>query len=972
MIFRLPLFLALLSVPASAWQPAKNSMLTEWGEKLTPESAWQEYPRPALARDKWTNLNGLWSYAVSRKDGAAPETWAGEILVPFAIESALSGVKQRVAPDDALWYRREFEAAEAGGKSTILHFEAVDYQTTVLVNGKEVGKHTGGNLPFSFDITGALKAGKNTLVVRVTDATDTTYQLHGKQVIEPRGIWYTPVTGIWQTVWLEEVPANHITAAKITPSIAGKVEIELTTSGAAAEAVVIASIEGKEVARASGSSNKISLSIPEPKLWTPDSPVLYDLAITFGDDAVKSYVGLRETSIAKDAAGHLRFLLNGKPVFHWGTLDQGWWPDGLLTPPSDAAMRSDIEFLKAAGFNTIRKHIKVEPRRYYTHCDRIGMLVWQDQVSSGTGKGKKEESTSPAWTRLAPNPTDATWPDAAHGQYMAELKGMIDHLYSHPSIMQWVPFNEAWGQHRTMEVGKWIVSYDPTRQINIASGGNFFPIGHIVDEHRYPHPGFPFRQAKRFEAFVKVVGEFGGHGFPVEGHLWDSKARNWGYGGLPKDKDEWLDRYKTSIRMLADLKGKGIAAGIYTQTTDVEGEINGLITYDRKVRKLAPETLATIHREAGLADGKLPAGAPREEGNTGEIFPSPKPGPVQPALRRTEIEAGLASHNRALYVKEGWIRDPFIVLGPDDFYYLTGTTPEPGDPREKSDSYNVGLGDNSIVGSGVQVWRSKDLVDWEHLGTPFTLKDTARVKPGKFVWAPELHWMGDRWALVHCPAASANFSLTEGPELKGPWSHPMKRKLGEKHDPSLFKDGDQWWMLWHNTLIAPLSKDLSSFTAEPVRIDPAGSRPGPEGKPIRRIGHEGATMIKVGDKYVHIGTAWSTDKGRKGSYNLYYCTSDKITGPYGPRKFAGRFLGHGTPFKTRDGKWWCTAFFNGNVPPLPREGIETRDLAADAQTINHRGLTIVPMEVGMKDGDVWMRAKDPAYANPGPDEAQKF
>jgi xylan 1,4-beta-xylosidase len=364
--------------------------------------------------------------------------------------------------------------------------------------------------------------------------------------------------------------------------------------------------------------------------------------------------------------------------------------------------------------------------------------------------------------------------------------------------------------------------------------------------------------------------------------------------------------------------------------------------------------------------------APREEGSTGEIFPSPKAAPVQPAMPRAEIEAGLASHDRALYLKEGWIRDPYIVLGPDDFYYLTGTTPDPDDPREKSDPYNVGLGDNSIVGGTVQVWRSKDLVEWEDLGTPFTLKDSTRAKPGKFIWAPELHWMGDRWALIHCPAAGANFALTEGRELKGPWTHPMQGRLGEKHDPSLFKDGDQWWMLWQNTMIAPLSNDLTRFTAGPIRIDPAGSRPGPDGKPIRRIGHEGATMIKVGGKYVHIGTAWSTDKGRKGSYNLYYCTADKITGPYGPRKFAGRFLGHGTPFQTRDGKWWCTAFFNGNVPPLPREGIETRDLSADAQTINQRGVTIVPLEVGMKEGDVWIRAKDPAYGTPGPDEVQKF
>lgn len=350
--------------------------------------------------------------------------------------------------------------------------------------------------------------------------------------------------------------------------------------------------------------------------------------------------------------------------------------------------------------------------------------------------------------------------------------------------------------------------------------------------------------------------------------------------------------------------------------------------------------------------------------------------PVVPAMPRAEIEAGLKSHDKALYIKEGWIRDPYIVLGPDDCYYLTGTTINPGDPREKDDPYNVGLGKESAVGNVVQVWRSKDLVEWEYLGTPFTLKDSWHKNPGDVVWAPEIHWLGDRWALVHCPGPKANLALSAGPELKGPWTHPMGERLGTKHDPSLFKDDDgTWWLLWKNTFIAPLNKDFTDFTAEPVRIDPSGSRPDPDkkGATISRIGHEGATMRKIGSKYVHLGTAWSTDRGRKGSYNLYYCTSDTITGPYGPRRFVGRFLGHGTPFQTRDGKWWCTAFFNANVPPLTREGIETHDLSNDAQTINQRGLTIVPLDVKiLGDGDIHIRAKDPAYATPGPDEVQKF
>lgn len=583
---------------ALAWQPPSGSMLTEWGEQVTPENAWREYPRPAMAREGWTNLNGLWDYAVTGKDQAvAPADWGGKILVPFAIESALSGVKKPFTPDDVLWYRRTFEYSATSGRRTLLNFEAVDYQSEVWINGTKVGSHTGGNLPFSLDVTDALKAGANTLTLRVNDATDTAYQLHGKQRLQPKGIWYTPVSGIWQTVWLEEVPALHITSLKITPRISGEVTISIRTAGPDArnvEVTVEASLGGRNVAAGSGAPDAVTITIPRPRLWSPSSPTLYDLAIRVGDDEVRSYVGLRESGRVQDADGHWRLTLNGQELFQLGTLDQGWWPDGLLTPPSDAAMVGDIAFLKSAGFNSLRNHIKVKPRRYYTHCDRMGMLIWQDQVSA--------LRDNPKWTRLQPDPETRTWPDAVHEQFMAELKTMIDTLYNHPCIVQWVPFNEAWGQHQTIEVGQWTTTYDPTRLVNIASGGNFFPVGHIVDAHKYPHPGFPFDQGAggRFDGFVKVMGEFGGHGFPVQGHLWNPDARNWGYGGLPKDKEEWLERYRTSMEMLAELKAQGISAGIYTQTTDVEGEINGLLSYDRKVPKVPAETLAGIHREAGL------------------------------------------------------------------------------------------------------------------------------------------------------------------------------------------------------------------------------------------------------------------------------------------------------------------------------------------------------------------------------------
>ncbi|MBK1877703.1 family 43 glycosylhydrolase [Pelagicoccus mobilis] len=351
--------------------------------------------------------------------------------------------------------------------------------------------------------------------------------------------------------------------------------------------------------------------------------------------------------------------------------------------------------------------------------------------------------------------------------------------------------------------------------------------------------------------------------------------------------------------------------------------------------------------------------------------------PVRPVMSRAEIEAGLKSHDRALFIKDDWIRDPYIVMGPDDMYYLTGTTMNPGDSREKTDPYNPGLGDESAVGQVVRIWRSKDLIDWEYLGAPFSLKDSFhKENPRNVIWAPEVHWIPEmnRWALVHCPAKQANFALSAGPDISGPWTHPMGANLGyRRHDPSLFKDGDTWWLLWENTLVAPLNSTFTDYTAEPTRIDPAGTRVNSKGKEISIIGHEGATIRKIGEKYVHFGTAWSADLMRQGCYNLYYCTSDSIDGTYGPRKFAGRFLGHGTPFQTRDGKWWCTAFYNANTPPLDTDGIQNRDLIETAQTINHRGTTIVPLDVRvLDDGDIYIRAKDPAYAVPGPEEVQDF
>jgi len=598
-----------LPKPKRSTKPFISELITQWGAEVTAENAWTEYPRPQLKREHWTNLNGHWDYAITPIESTEfPSEWNGEILVPYCLESKLGGVQRLLDATEALWYRRTFDAKKSDNR-LLLNFEAVDYRCEVFVNGKSVGTHVGGNTPFSFEISNEIQDGENELIVRVEDATEE-FQLRGKQVLNARGIWYTQVSGIWQTVWLEEVPESYIEDVKITTNAeTGTIIVEPSIRGDGVLSVAVQS-EGKTVVHQSG-TDRIELQVPNPQLWSPTDPHLYDVQVSllkFSQpiDTVQSYVGIRTVGKAKDANGHGRFTLNGKSIFHWGPLDQGWWPDGLLTPPSDEAMLFDIEWLKSAGFNMIRKHIKVEPRRYYYHCDRLGMMVWQDHVSGGVG------DAWPEWTRLKPDPVDAEWPENQHKQFMLELDRMITTLESHPSIVSWVPFNERWGQHQTVEVGKWTVERDPTRLINIASGGNFWPVGDVVDAHSYPHPEFPFDQGQggRFTDYIKVMGEFGGHGYPVKEHLWDVNRRNWGYGGLPQNQEEYKDRYLTSLKMLNELRGRGIAAGVYTQTTDVEGEINGLMTYDRKVIKIPAEELAELHKvlftetpqQAGKAD----------------------------------------------------------------------------------------------------------------------------------------------------------------------------------------------------------------------------------------------------------------------------------------------------------------------------------------------------------------------------------
>jgi hypothetical protein len=577
------------------WKLAPVPLLTPFAKDVSPDKVHPEYPRPQLVRKEWVNLNGLWQYAITARDAEKPAKWDGDILVPFCVESALSGVGKKVTPEQALWYRRTFKKPELKDKGRLLlHFGAVDWQATVWVNGTKLGEHQGGFDPFTFDVTDALKDGEQELVVRVWDPTDQGAQPRGKQVLRPGGIFYTSVTGIWQTVWLEPVnKPGHIIGLKIaTDPDKGEVSVDVQISqtlGNTAYSVQV--LDGaRVVAESQGLDFQHRLKVPNVKLWSPDTPNLYGLRVSIsgmkresGSDAVESYFAFRKISVGKDEKGFNRIFLNGKPLFHLGTLDQGWWPDGLLTPPTDEGLAFDIKKLKELGFNMMRKHVKVEPARFYYHCDKLGLLVWQD-MPSGMGAGRRQN--------IAPNAAeDASFTDVEKKQFRAELKAMVDHLRGFPCIVVWVPFNEGWGQHDTNDVLKWVKEYDPSRLVDGPSGWTDRGAGDLKDIHVYPGPGmFPVEKAR-----VSVLGEFGGLGLPLEGHLWQEQ-KNWGYRTFLKT-EELRDAYHLLMLRLHPLIGEGLAAAVYTQTTDVESEVNGLLTYDRKVVKLDTKETAAWHKQ---------------------------------------------------------------------------------------------------------------------------------------------------------------------------------------------------------------------------------------------------------------------------------------------------------------------------------------------------------------------------------------
>ena len=589
------LIISQMAMPQYA--PAGDSLKTRWAAEVTPENVWQEYPRPQMTRPDWVNLNGLWDYAI-RPKGQWIDKYDGKILVPFCIESSLSGVQKYVGKDNQLWYQREFEVpSKWNGKRVLLHFGAVDWDCDVWVNDIKVGSHTGGYTPFTFDITQAVKKKGNVLKVRVWDPTDEGEQPSGKQHVKPHGIWYTPVTGIWQTVWLEVVAnETYIEDLKIIPDIDNqtvtvipeivnasrdiKVKVEVYAKNARGRNKIVS--KGRSI-----NGETVEVAMPDDAiLWSPDNPFLYgvDVSVYKGNklvDYVISYFAMRKFSTAKDENGIVRLMLNNEPIFMFGPLDQGWWCDGLYTAPCDEALKYDIQKTKDFGYNMIRKHVKVEPARWYCHCDLLGIIVWQDMPSGGRGPGWVTDRYFDGSLSCRTPESEAT--------YKKEWKEIIDYLYSVPSIGVWVPFNESWGQFKTPEIVEWTKSYDPSRLVNPASGGNHYPVGDILDLHNYPQPDMYFYDASR----ANVLGEYGGIGRKIEGHTWVPE-QGWGY--VEYDSEEKVtDTYVEYANILLNLIPRGFSAAVYTQTTDCEVELNGLMTYDREVVKLNERRLREIN-----------------------------------------------------------------------------------------------------------------------------------------------------------------------------------------------------------------------------------------------------------------------------------------------------------------------------------------------------------------------------------------
>ena len=645
----------------AAWSPASGTLMTRWAKDVKPGKVLPEYPRPQMERAEWLNLNGLWNYSIQLKEAQRPPFWDGQILVPFPVESALSGVKKPVSEKQRLWYQRTFTVPRKwAGQTVLLNFGAVDWDTTVWINGLEVGTHQGGYDGFSFDVTDTLKAGggDQEIVVAVHDPTDAGTQPRGKQVRRPGGIWYTPTSGIWQTVWLEAVHPSHIRQLHITPDVDGSaVTVGANAIGTGQKPVFrVEVLDGRKVVQAATIEQMIStrsippqlvpmvkLAVPKAKLWSPDSPHLYGLRVTMLEDGrkvdeVRSYFGMRKIAVAKDADGINRLMLNNRPLFQFGPLDQGFWPDGLYTAPTDEALRYDIEITKRLGFNMCRKHVKIEPERWYYWADKLGLIVWQDMPS-----GDKY---------ISGNQPDITRTPESGRQYETELRALIEGRFNHPSIVMWVPYNEGWGQWDTCRIVDLVRGWDTTRLVNCASGWTDRGCGDVNDIHRYPGPGAPALEEKR----AGVLGEYGGLGLPVKGHTWQDE-RNWGYRSFTNSA-ALTQAYLGLNGKLHPLTGRaGLGAAVYTQTTDVEVEVNGLLTYDRAIIKMPLKEIATANRRLYL--------------------PAP-PAPVTTALATAANETPATWRYTTEKPAEGWFKPGFDDSGWTQGRSGFGTRSTPG------------------------------------------------------------------------------------------------------------------------------------------------------------------------------------------------------------------------------------------------------------------------------------------------------
>ncbi|MDB6024836.1 MAG: beta-galactosidase/beta-glucuronidase [Verrucomicrobiales bacterium] len=722
---------------AEQWQPANGPLKTRWAKDVSPDNALPEYPRPQMVRKEWQNLNGLWDYVITAKAAAQPTLFDGKILVPFPIESALSGVMKMVSETNRIWYRRTFTVpSDWKKKNILLHFGAVDWETEVFVNGQSVGSHRGGYDGFSFDITDALKKkGENEIVVSVWDPTDAGPQPRGKQVQKPRGIWYTPTSGIWQTVWLEPVTKTHISSLKITPSLdAGTVRVDIDSESLPKNAFLqVAIFDGKsQVNSLVLQTNSFVVSVPKgQKLWSPESPFLYDLKVSIlksaraGEaiDEVSSYFAMRKISMGKDEKGNQRMLLNDKPVFQFGPLDQGFWPDGLYTAPTDEALRYDIEMTKKLGFNMARKHVKVEPDRWYYWCDKLGLLVWQD-MPSGDKSAEWRGPSGVDGKEIQRTPESAAI-------YEHELKAIIADRYNHPCIVVWVPFNEGWGQFDTVRILNLAKELDPTRLIDGASGGNNFPAGDIIDHHQYPGPGAPTLVKDR----AMVLGEFGGLGLPLPGHTWQQE-KNWGYRSF-SDSAALTDAYVKLARELFPLaKEQSLSAAIYTQTTDVEVEVNGLMTYDREVVKvdLAKVLPANLNQLPPLPRKTVIAASAEDGINFWQYtFEKPEADWNKPEFDDTSWKKGRAGFGTrgtpGGIIKTDW-NTPDIWLRRE--FTITGDVPKHPKLSIHHDE------DAEVFVNGVLAAQSFDYTS-DYVPTEMSEASRSALKPGKNVMAIHCH-----------------------------------------------------------------------------------------------------------------------------------------------------------------------------------------------------------------------------------------